>query len=232
MLHQLAGTDEEAGGRRQLLAHVLELGHHLGHHGGEQYGDDPHRHQGEHYGVDHRLQQLGAHMLALLGVIGEPVQHLLQVPGLLPGRYHGAKQLIEHMGKGAKGVGKGVALHHLAAHRRHQAAQMSLLALLGHRPQRLLYGEAGSHQGRQLTGDQRQLGGGRPAPEQHEAIRLPLRLLGGLVHLERGQPLLAQQLAYLAGGVTLHHPGFLSAPAVEGLVFKCCQSCCSPALAP
>jgi hypothetical protein len=52
-------------------------------------------------GVDHRLQQLGAHVLALLGVVGEAVEHLLQVTGLLAGRHHGAEQLIEHMGKAA-----------------------------------------------------------------------------------------------------------------------------------
>ena len=102
MLHQFTGADEETGSGRQLLAHVLELGHHLGNYCGEQYGDDAHGHQGEDDGVDHRLQQLGTHVLALLGVIGEAVEHLLQVTGLFTGRHHGAKQLIEHMGEGAE----------------------------------------------------------------------------------------------------------------------------------
>ena len=221
VLQQLAGADEETGGARQLLAHVFELGHHLGHHGGEQYGDDPHRHQGEDDGIDHRLQQLGAHVLALLGVIGETVEHLLQVTGLLAGRHHGAEQLVEHMGEGPQRIGQGIPLHHLAAHRRHQAAQVGLLALFGDRLEGLLDGETGPHQGRQLAGDEGQFCGGGTTAKQHEAVRLPFGLLGGLVHLEGGQPLLAQQLAHLAGGIPFQHAALVAPLAVEGLVFKC-----------
>ena len=221
MLHQLAGADEETGRRRQLLAHVFKLGHHLGYHGSEQDRNDPDRHQSEDYGVDHRLQQLGAHMLALLRVVGEPVQHLLQMTGLLPCRHHGAEQLIEHVGEGPQRIGQRVAFYYLAAHGCHQAAQVGLFALLGHCPQRLFDSQACTNQGRQLASNEGQLGSGGTTAKQHEAIRFPLCLLCGLVHLERGQPLLAQLLAYLTGRIALGHPLLLAPLAVEGFVFKC-----------
>ena len=220
-LHQFAGADEKTGGARQLLAHVFKLGNHLGHHGGKEDRDDPDSHAGEHDGVDHRLQQLGAHMLALFGVVGEAVEHLLQMARFFTGRHHGAKQLIEHMGKGPQRVGQRITFHHLAAHGRHQRAQVRFFALLGHRFERLFDGETGPHQSGQLASDQSQLGGGGAAPEQGEAGRFPFRLLGGLVHLEGSEPLFAQQLAYLTGGIPLHHAALAAPLVIEGLVFEC-----------
>ncbi len=127
-------------------------------------------------------------MLALLGVVGEAVEHLLQMARFFTGRHHGAKQLVEYMGKGPQRVGQRIAFHHLAAHGRHQRAQVRFFTLFGHRLERLFDGETGPHQGRQLASDKGQLGCTGTAPKQGEAGRFPFRLLGGLVHLEGVSP--------------------------------------------
>lgn len=49
--------------------------------GGEQNGDHADSDQRQYDGVDHRLQQAGAELLALLGIVSKPVQYAVEMAG-------------------------------------------------------------------------------------------------------------------------------------------------------
>lgn len=87
--------------------------------GGEQNGDHADSDQRQYDGVDHRLQQAGAELLALLGIVRQPVQYAVEMAGGFAGRHHGAEQPVEAGGIAAHRLRQRVAFEHFAAHPGH-----------------------------------------------------------------------------------------------------------------
>lgn len=56
----------------------------FGHHRGEQNGDHADSDQRQDDRVDHRLQQTGAQLLALFGIVRQPVQDAVKMAGGFP----------------------------------------------------------------------------------------------------------------------------------------------------
>jgi hypothetical protein len=144
------------------------------------------------------------------------------VPGLLAGGHRGAVDLREDARELAEAVRQRVALHDLGAHAQHDALHARLLGLLRDREQRLLQRQTGAHQGGQLAGEQRQVGGGDLAREAEGLLARGL-LLGHFRDRDRQQLLLAQQLADVARRVALEDAGALAAAGLKGCVFEGAQ---------
>ena len=83
-LQEIAHRNQRAGGDRQLLLHVGELLDHLRHHRHQQNADDRDGDHGEGNRVDHRLRQLALHLLALLVVFRQLLQHVARWPVFSP----------------------------------------------------------------------------------------------------------------------------------------------------
>ena len=88
-------------------------------HSGEQNGDHADGDQRQHDGIDHRLQQAGAKLLALLGIVRQPVQHAVEMAGGFASRHHGAEQSIEAGGIAAHRLRQRMAFEYFAAHPGH-----------------------------------------------------------------------------------------------------------------
>ena len=116
----------------------LEHRDHLGHHEHQQERDDDEAHDREHDRVEQRRQDLLADLLAALGVLGEPLEHVVQVPGLLAGGYGGAVDLGEDPREFGEAGRECVTLHDLGAHPEHDRLHAGLLGLLRYRQQPLL----------------------------------------------------------------------------------------------
>ena len=134
----IAHRHQQAGGKRQRLLKVDKLLDNLRHHRRQQNDDHADRHQGQHDGVNHRLQQPGAQLLALFGIVRQPVQDAVKMAGGFPGGHHGAVQLVETARITAHGFRQRMAFKHLATHARHQGLEMGFFALLRHGIQRFL----------------------------------------------------------------------------------------------
>ena len=68
--------------------------------------------------------------LAVLGVVGQPLEHAVQAAGALAGGDRGAVDLREHLRELAEAVRERVAFHDLGAHAEHDALHARLLGLL------------------------------------------------------------------------------------------------------
>ena len=172
-----ADGDESAGQNRQGLPDVFEHLDHLGHHIAQQQRHHQQRHAGDEYRIDQRHHDLALHLLARLGVIGEALQHQIQVTGLFAGGHRGAVQIGKHMGEIAQGRRQGMALHEPRPHSHDHALDARLVALLRHRLQGLLDGQAGVDQGGELAADQGQICGADAALKQAAAPAPGLALL-------------------------------------------------------
>ena len=94
-----------------------------------------------------------------------------------------------------------------------------LLGLLRDGEQGLLEGQSRAHQGRQLAGEQREVGR-RDPPQQAEGALAPGLFLRDFRHHDRQQLLLAQLLADLTRGIALEDALALLAGRVKGGVFE------------
>ncbi len=145
-LQEIAHRNQRAGGDRQLLLHVGELLDHLRHHRHQQNADDRDGDHGEGNRVDHRLRQLALHLLALLVVLRQLLQHVAQVAGLFTGHHQRAVELVEGARELAEGVEQGVTFHHLLADLHHHCRQLVVFRLLRDRLQRALERQCGVDQ--------------------------------------------------------------------------------------
>ena len=105
------------------------------------------------------LRDLLLQNLTVLGVVRHPLEHGVEVAGLLAGRDRRAVDLGEDRRECRKALGQRAAFHHPRAHAGDHAAHPRLLALLRDREQRFLERDAGTHQGRKLAGQEREIGG-------------------------------------------------------------------------
>ncbi len=111
-------------------------------------------------GIDQGVADLLAHDLARLGVVGEPLEDLIQLAGLLACRNRGAVDFRKSLRKIPQSISQRVAFNDLAAHAEHNALHSRLLGLFGDGLQGLLEGQTRSQQRRQLTGQHRQIQAG------------------------------------------------------------------------
>ena len=117
LAQKIAQGDQATGQRRQLLVEAAEHLHDLWHHIGQQAGDDQDGDAGQQQGIEQRQPDLLAHLLAGLGVIGQPLEHHIEMTGLLAGGDGGPIQLREYLRKIAERGRQRVALQHPSAHR-------------------------------------------------------------------------------------------------------------------
>src|SRR6185437_16348967 len=104
-----------------------------------------------------------------LGVYGQALEDVVEVPRLLTRGDCGAIDLREDPRELAESVGQGVAFHDLRADPDDDALHPRLLGLLRDREQRFLERQAGPHQGGELTGEEREIGGRDAADEAERA---------------------------------------------------------------
>ena len=159
---EIRQTDQRAGQERQPLAGVLEDLHHLRHDVHQQadhHDDRDDRHQRR---IDEGESDLAAQPLAVLGVVGEPPEHLGEPAGTLA-RFD---QRHVDLREGRRVVGERarerLAGEDVPAHPGEELAFAVALGLLDRRVQRLLDGEAGAEQRRELAGEERQRRGAEP----------------------------------------------------------------------
>ena len=115
-------------------------------------------------GIEHGAQDLLARDFAVLGVVGQALEHAVQVAGAFARGHRRAVDLREHARKFGEAVGQRVAFHDLGAHAEQDALNARLLGLLGDREQRFFERQAGLDQRRELARQQRQIAGGDAAP--------------------------------------------------------------------
>ncbi len=128
--HEIAGADQRLGNPRELPLARLEYRHDLRYDEGHQAAHDREAHDAQHDGVEHGRQDFLAHTLATLGVVREPLQHAVEVAGLLAGRNGGAIDFRKDFRKLGEAVGKRVALHDAGPHPHHDTLYARLLGLL------------------------------------------------------------------------------------------------------
>ncbi len=97
--------------------------------------------------------------MAVLQILGELLENLLQVPALLTGGHGGAVHLGKGPGKFGQGGGQAVSFQDPGPHGHHNALDPRASGLLHHGGQRLLHGQTGTDQGGQLPGHQRLFAG-------------------------------------------------------------------------
>ncbi len=114
--HEVAARDQRLRQQRQLGLAVAEHLHDLRHDRHQQEEHDRDAHHEQHHRVEHGAQRAAAQLLAVLGVVGQPLEHRVEVARLLAGRDGGAVELGEAVRKLAEAVGQRVALHDLGAH--------------------------------------------------------------------------------------------------------------------
>ena len=171
-----------------------ELFDHLRHHRDQQNADDRDGDHGEGNRVDHRLRQLALHLLALLVVLRQLLQHVAQVAGFFTGHHQRAVELVKGARELAEGVEQGVTFHHLLADLHHHCRQLFVFRLLRDRLQRALERQCGVDQRGELTGKHRQHRRGEPGSGFCFSGR---RRFTGFADADGHQLLLAQHLANL-----------------------------------
>ncbi len=135
----------------------LEHGDDLRHDEGHQAAHDREAHDAQHDRIEHGRQDFLPHALATLGVVREPLEHAVEVAGLLAGRDGGAINFRKDLRKLGEAVREGVALHDAGSHAHDDTLNARLLGLLRYRQQGLLQGQSGTHQGRELSREQREV---------------------------------------------------------------------------
>ena len=77
--HEVAGRDHPGCQRWQFGGRVFEHADYLGHDRCEHERDDADRHDHERHGIDHRVRHALPQFLACLRVVGEALQHDVEV---------------------------------------------------------------------------------------------------------------------------------------------------------
>jgi hypothetical protein len=155
-----------------------------------------------------------------LGVVGEPLEHVVEVSRLLARGNGGAVDFGEHFREFGETVGEGVALHDAGPYAEDDALHAGLFGLLRDREQRLLERQTGTHQRRELTGEERQIAR-RHASREAERLLARRLLLRHLVDGDGQQLPFAQQLADVAGCIAFQYAGAFLAPGIQCCVFEC-----------
>ena len=194
----------------------ITFGHDVDHHAGHDAEADDRQHDR----VEHRAEHLLARHLAVLGVVGQALEHAVEAAGALAGGHRGAVDLREHLAgippKPSASVWPSMTLR---AHAEHDALHARLLGLLGHGEQRFFERQAGLDQRGELAREQRQVGGGDAAPQREAAVALRFAVFD-LGDGDRQQLPLAQQLAHVLDGVAFDDAVLFAARGVESGVFE------------
>ena len=194
-----------------------QLGHHEGHH---QHDHDAGKHHDEGR-VNHRLGYRPSRVVAGFQVVGKLLQHLLQVPALLPRGHCRPVHFGESTGKGFETARQAKAFANLGPHSQHDAFNAIVGGLFGDRRQGLLHRQAGFQQGCQLPCHQRLLCSTEFARGRKTAKPgFGSRVLG-FVDFNRNPTLVTQLLTHLAGTVGLKGSFSDFAPVIQGSKFKC-----------
>ncbi len=203
--------DQGAGEERQRLLRVAVHLHHLRHHVDEECAHHQQRDAGHDGGIHQRECQSPAQLLAFLEVVGELRQHARQLAGGFARGDERAVELRKHARERAQRLGDGGSGHDLAAQCREHLPLALHFRLLDERVERLLDGEAGLDQRGEAAREAREFG----RREGHRAeARAAGRIVGGDdLDPVRGEALVAQGRACLAGAVGLQHA--LVQPAFE-----------------
>ena len=218
MAQEVRKAHQQARGQRQGLLHVLEDPDDLRHDPGQQAGHDGQGDQGQQQRIGQRREQGLLEGVACLGVVGQLVEHGIEMAGLFAGGDRGPEDLRKAVREVGHGLGQAGPFHDARAQRYGQCALAFVVVLLGQGGQGFVDRQTGADQGRQLPGQHGQLDAGETAPRERQR---PAPLFGGFLDRQRIEAALAQGTAYGPRRIALQHAALGFAVAVERLVCEC-----------
>jgi hypothetical protein len=195
--------------------HVLEHADDLRHDPAEQTGDDGDCDDRQQQRIRERCEHLLAQRIARFRIVGELVEHRIEMARLLARGDRRAENVGKRFGKFAQCLRETRALGHACAQGNGERALAFAVGLLRQRTERFIDRQARAEQGRQLSRQQRELGRAESAPRKTRSAR---RAFAHFVDAERIEPALAQHAAHRARGVALQNAALGLAGRVEGLV--------------
>ena len=194
--------------------------HHVRHHITEQKADDQQGRAHQNQRIEQRQLNFLPRLLALLGVVGQLLQHRTQVAGMLARRHGGAVQLRESRGEFFQAAGQVMAFQHPRTHRQQHALNARRTGLSCRRAQGFLNRQRRLHQSRQLPGDQRQIAGGNATGKTEVRTCASLFPCARGFDIQRRQLAFTQNLPHLTRAVGFQHAFLLTPLTVEGEVFE------------